>query len=107
MGPFSAKEDYLGFIELLVDAAEIFSTCGLRFIVCCQTTFQASPCLVFIKTQFNRRLLFSCVFFQVPSFETFHYFHFHPFTLTTVFSEPVPRNLEWKRVESLLLAAGC
>jgi len=31
----------------------------------------------------------------------------HRRTLTTVFSEPVPRNLEWKRVESLLLAAGC
>jgi len=28
-------------------------------------------------------------------------------TLAIVFSEPVPRNLEWRRIESLLLASGC
>ncbi|MCD6294139.1 MAG: type II toxin-antitoxin system HicA family toxin [Deltaproteobacteria bacterium] len=28
-------------------------------------------------------------------------------TLAIVFSEPVPRNLEWRRIESLLLTSGC
>ena len=31
----------------------------------------------------------------------------HRKTLITVFSDPVPRNLEWRRIESLLLAVGC
>ena len=31
----------------------------------------------------------------------------HRKTLITVFSDPVPRNLEWRRIEFLLLAAGC
>ena len=31
----------------------------------------------------------------------------HRKTLERVFSEPVPHNLEWKRIESLLLAIGC
>jgi hypothetical protein len=31
----------------------------------------------------------------------------HRKTLIRVFSEPVPRNLEWKRIEALLLAIGC
>ncbi len=31
----------------------------------------------------------------------------HRKTLERVFSEPVPRSLEWKRIESLLLAIGC
>lgn len=28
-------------------------------------------------------------------------------TLTTVFSDPVPRSFEWRRIEVLLLAVGC
>jgi predicted RNA binding protein YcfA (HicA-like mRNA interferase family) len=28
-------------------------------------------------------------------------------TLAILFSEPVPRSLEWRRIESLLLASGC
>ena len=31
----------------------------------------------------------------------------HRKTLITVFSDPVSRNLEWRRIESLLLAVGC
>ena len=31
----------------------------------------------------------------------------HRKTLMTVFSDPVSRNLEWRRIESLLLAVGC
>ena len=31
----------------------------------------------------------------------------HRKTLITVFSDPVSRNLEWRRIEFLLLAAGC
>lgn len=31
----------------------------------------------------------------------------HRKTLMTVFSDPVSRNLEWRHIESLLLAAGC
>ena len=31
----------------------------------------------------------------------------HRKTLITVFSDPVSRNLEWRRIESLLLASGC
>lgn len=27
-------------------------------------------------------------------------------TLKSIFSEPLPRNMEWARIESLLLAAG-
>jgi len=28
-------------------------------------------------------------------------------TLSTIFTEPPPRTLEWRRVESLLVAVGC
>ncbi|MBL7203361.1 MAG: type II toxin-antitoxin system HicA family toxin [Desulfobacteraceae bacterium] len=31
----------------------------------------------------------------------------HRKTLITVFSDPVPRSLEWRRIEILLLAVGC
>ena len=31
----------------------------------------------------------------------------HRKTLITVFFDPVSRNLEWRRIESLLLAVGC
>ena len=31
----------------------------------------------------------------------------HRKTLISVFSDPVSRNLEWRRIESLLLAVGC
>jgi len=31
----------------------------------------------------------------------------HRKTLISVFSDPVTRNLEWRRIESLLLAVGC
>jgi predicted RNA binding protein YcfA (HicA-like mRNA interferase family) len=31
----------------------------------------------------------------------------HRKTLAVIFSEPVPRTLEWRKIESLLLAAGC
>ena len=28
-------------------------------------------------------------------------------TLAAVFSEPLPRNLEWRKIEALFLAIGC
>jgi hypothetical protein len=28
-------------------------------------------------------------------------------TLAAIFSEPVPRNLEWRKIEALLIALGC
>ena len=28
-------------------------------------------------------------------------------TLDAVFSEPVPRTIEWRRIEALLIAVGC
>ncbi|HQP25886.1 MAG TPA: type II toxin-antitoxin system HicA family toxin [Smithellaceae bacterium] len=28
-------------------------------------------------------------------------------TLDAIFSEPVPRNLEWRKIEGLLIALGC
>jgi len=31
----------------------------------------------------------------------------HRKTLISVFSDPVPRSLEWRRIEILLLAVGC
>jgi hypothetical protein len=31
----------------------------------------------------------------------------HQKTITAIFSEPVPKNLEWRRIESLLVALGC
>ena len=31
----------------------------------------------------------------------------HRKTLISVFSDPVPRSLEWRRIETLLLAVGC
>ena len=31
----------------------------------------------------------------------------HRKTLALVFSDPVPRSMEWHRIESLLLAVGC
>lgn len=31
----------------------------------------------------------------------------HRKTLHAVFSEPVPRNIEWRRIEALFLAVGC
>jgi hypothetical protein len=31
----------------------------------------------------------------------------HRKTLAAIFSEPVPRTLEWRKIESLLLVAGC
>ena len=31
----------------------------------------------------------------------------HRKTLTAVFSEPVSRSLEWRRIEALLIAVGC
>ena len=31
----------------------------------------------------------------------------HRKTLLALFSEPVAKNLEWRRIEALLIAAGC
>ena len=31
----------------------------------------------------------------------------HRKTLDAVFSEPVPRNIEWRRIEALFAAVGC
>jgi len=31
----------------------------------------------------------------------------HRKTLLAIFSEPVPRNLEWQRIEALFVALGC
>lgn len=31
----------------------------------------------------------------------------HRRTLSAVFASPVPRNVEWARIESLLIACGC
>ena len=31
----------------------------------------------------------------------------HRKTLDAVFSEPVPRNIEWRRIEALFIAVGC
>ncbi len=31
----------------------------------------------------------------------------HRKTLDAVFSEPVPRNIEWRRIEALFTAVGC
>jgi hypothetical protein len=31
----------------------------------------------------------------------------HRKTLLLIFSEPAPRSLEWRRIESLFLAVGC
>ena len=31
----------------------------------------------------------------------------HRKTLESIFSDPAPSNLEWRRIESLLLAVGC
>ncbi|MCK9362387.1 MAG: type II toxin-antitoxin system HicA family toxin [Syntrophales bacterium] len=31
----------------------------------------------------------------------------HRKTLSAIFAEPPPRTLEWRRIESLLIAAGC
>lgn len=31
----------------------------------------------------------------------------HQETLLQIFKSPTPRNLEWRKVESLLIAAGC
>jgi len=31
----------------------------------------------------------------------------HRKTLTTIFTDPVPRTLEWRRIEALLIAIGC
>jgi hypothetical protein len=31
----------------------------------------------------------------------------HRKTLDSIFSEPVPRNIEWRKIEALLIAVGC
>ena len=31
----------------------------------------------------------------------------HRKTLDAIFSEPVPRNIEWRRIEALFIAVGC
>ena len=31
----------------------------------------------------------------------------HRKTLEAVFSEPAPRNIEWRRIEALFIAVGC
>jgi hypothetical protein len=31
----------------------------------------------------------------------------HRKTLATIFADPVPRSLEWMRIEALFIAAGC
>lgn len=31
----------------------------------------------------------------------------HRKTLDAIFSEPVPRNLEWRKIETFLIAVGC
>jgi len=31
----------------------------------------------------------------------------HRKTLDAIFSEPVPRNIEWRKIEALLIAVGC
>jgi len=31
----------------------------------------------------------------------------HRKTLSAIFTEPVPRNIEWRRIEALFVAVGC
>jgi len=31
----------------------------------------------------------------------------HRKTLTTIFTDPTPKTLEWRRIESLFIAVGC
>lgn len=61
-----------------------------------------SPChtVFFMSRDFS--LTHDIIFSIIPTMSSTH-----RKTMKAVFSEPVPKTLEWRRIESLLIAIGC